>query len=309
MEVSEKLLDQVSPILEQQDKLQRIMDSVSTPKISMAVPSLDKIKQITDNGSLDVLKGNMRDIDGNTSILNIENSLRNNCFIHTLGELAIKSAIPDYQFETPMLKAFETWTENAITNIATGLTALIANPIMQKIPIVSSNLCKWLLTVDFSPITNILENIEKFGFDYDREKIDEVFLKAMFDARWFPYAGLIGDFRILSEILDILETSRATKNRVKRIDKVFFYYYDKEEIDNLKRSWRHMNLPSYMIRILVQCIQAYHRREYALTVSTLSTLWEGIIQEKVNDNGFRISRRTRENLAKLIIKNLDFYTI
>ena len=64
-----------------------------------------------------------------------------------------------------------------------------------------------------------------------------------------------------------------------------------------------MNLPSYMTRILVQAVQAYHRKEYALTVSALATLWEGIIQDKVNDNTYRISRRTRENLAKLIEDN------
>ena len=72
---------------------------------------------------------------------------------------------------------------------------------------------------------------------------------------------------------------------------------------SLKRRWRQMNLPAYMIRILIQSVQAYNRREYALTVSALSTLWEGIIQEKVNDNSYRISRKTRENLDKLIQEN------
>ena len=77
----------------------------------------------------------------------------------------------------------------------------------------------------------------------------------------------------------------------------------KGEINNLKRGWREMDLPSYITRILVQSIQAYHRREYALTVSALTTLWEGIIQDKVNDKSYRISKRTRENLAKLIEEN------
>ena len=58
-----------------------------------------------------------------------------------------------------------------------------------------------------------------------------------------------------------------------------------------------------MIRILIQSIQAYHRREYALTVATLSTLWEGIIQEKAQDKGYRVSKRTRQNLTKLIDAN------
>ena len=80
-------------------------------------------------------------------------------------------------------------------------------------------------------------------------------------------------------------------------------FKDKEEINNFKRRWRQKSLPSYMTRILVQSVQAYHRREYALTVSALSTLWEGIIQQKMNDNSYRISRKTRENLSKLIEEN------
>ena len=148
-----------------------------------------------------------------------------------------------------------------MTNLATGLTALVTNPVMQEIQSISSNFGKWLQTVDFSPLTNILDNIQNISFDYDYEEVNEVFLKAMFDARWFPYAGWIADYRIVDAMLEILDTSRASKNRVKRIDKLIFSYYDKEEINNLKRGWRQMNLPSYMTRILVLSVQAYHRRE------------------------------------------------
>lgn len=125
----------------------------------------------------------------------------------------------------------------------------------------------------------------------------------MFDARWFPYAGWIADFKIVDAMLKILDTSRASKNRINRINKLIFSYYDKKEINNIKREWRQMSIPSYMTRILVQSVQAYHRREFALTVSALSTLWEGIIQEKTNDTSYRISRKTRDNLTKLIEEN------
>ena len=94
-------------------------------------------------------------------------------------------------------------------------------------------------------IRDSLDNIQNIGFDYDYEEVNEVFLKAMFDARWFPYAGWIADYRIVDAMLEILDTSRASKNRVKRIDKLIFSYYDKEEINNLKRGWRQMNLPPY----------------------------------------------------------------
>ena len=313
MEISEKLRDSVAPIIEQQERIQRIVGAASIPAITVASPALDAIKSIADNSPMRVLQENSAMVNALTEstkamqkiagIGSAVEALHNSSTVHALGEMAIKSAIPTYQFESPALKAIEAWSNSAVANLATGLTALIQNPVMQEIQAINTNLGKWLNTIDFSPLTSILENIQNIGFDYDYEEVNEVFLKAMFDARWFPYAGWIADFRIVDAILEILDTSRASKNRVKRIDKLIFSYYDKDEINNLKRGWRQMNLPSYMTRILVQSVQAYHRREYALTVSALSTLWEGIIQEKVNDTSYRISRKTRENLTKLIEEN------
>lgn len=313
MEISEKLRDSLAPIIEQQERIQRIVGVASIPAITVSSPALDSIKSIADNSPMRVLQENsamvnvltestkaMQKIAGIGSAVE---ALHNSSTVHALGEMAIKSAIPTYQFESPALKAIEAWSNSAVANLATGLTALIQNPVMQEIQAINTNLGKWLNTIDFSPLTSILENIQNIGFDYDYEEVNEVFLKAMFDARWFPYAGWIADFRIVDAMLEILDTSRASKNRVKRIDKLIFSYYDKEEINNIKRGWRQMSLPSYMTRILVQSVQAYHRREYALTVSALSTLWEGIIQEKMNDTSYRISRKTRENLSKLIEEN------
>ena len=306
MEISENLRDKFSPILEQQDHIQKIVNAAS-------VPALDTIKDVADNDTMKALQKstatvstimeNSRTIQAMASAGSALQALQNNSMIHTIGELAIKSAIQNYQFESPVLKMIEAWNDSVVTNLASGLTALVTNPLMQEIQSVTSNLGKWLQTIDFSPLTSILENIQNIGFDYDYEEVNEVFLKAMFDARWFPYAGWVADFRIVDAMLEIIDTSRVSKNRVKRIDKLIFSYYNKEEINNLKRGWRRMKLPSYMTRILVQSVQAYHRREYALTVSALSTLWEGIIQEKMSDSGYRISRKTRENLTKLIEEN------
>ena len=313
MEIGEKLRDSVAPIIEQQERIHRIVGAASIPAITVSSPALDAIKSITDNSPMRALQENSAMVNAlaeNTNAMqkiagvgSAVEALHNSSTVHALGEMAIKSAIPTYQFESPALKAIEAWSNSAVANLATGLTALIQNPVMQEIQAINTNLGKWLNTIDFSPLTSILENIQNIGFDYDYEEVNEVFLKAMFDARWFPYAGWIADFRIVDAMLEILDTSRASKNRVKRIDKLIFSYYDKDEINNLKRGWRQMNLPSYMTRILVQSVQAYHRREYALTVSALSTLWEGIIQEKVNDTSYRISRKTRENLSKLIEEN------
>lgn len=313
IEISEKLRDSVAPIIEQQEHIQQIVDATSIPSIAVSLPALDATKSIADNSGIRVLQENSAMMNALTenskAIQNIAGvssaieALHNSRTVHALGEIAIKSAIPAYQFESPALKAVDDWSKNAVINLVSGLNSLVKSTVIQEIQSITSNLGKWLQTIDFSPLTSILENIRSIGFDFDYNEINEVFLKAMFDAKWFPYAGWIADFTIVDEMLEILDTSRASKNRIKRIDRLIFSYYSKEEINNLKRGWRQMNLPSYMTRILVQSIQAYHRREYALTVSALSTLWEGIIQEKVNDESYRVSSKTRENLTKLIEEN------
>lgn len=313
IENNEKIQECITPILKQQERKQQIVNTVNVPEIVVSSSAIEAIRNINENSALMALQENASVINRiSESSRTVEmlgdvgtaiEALQNSSAVHALGEIAMKSAFSDYQFESPALRIFDEWSKSVATNLATGLTALITNPVIQGIQSITSGLGKWLQTVDFSPLISILENIQNIGFDFDYEEVNEIFLKAMFDARWFPYAGWIADFRIVDAMLEILNTSRVSKNRVNRIDRLIFSYYDKEEINNFKRRWRQMNLPSYMTRILVQSVQAYHRREYALTVSALSTLWEGIIQEKVNDNSYRISRRTRENLGKLIEEN------
>lgn len=313
IENNNKIRESMAPVLEQQGKIQQILDKVNVPIIDISTSEIEAVKSISENSAVMAVQENASILNGiykNCGAVKMLNgmetaieTLQNSNVVHALGEIAIKSAFSDYQFESPALRIFEKWSKNIAINLASGLTALITNPVMQEIQSITSGLGQWLQTVDFSPLKNILENIQNIGFDFGYEEVNEVFLKAMFDARWFPYAGWIADFRVAGAMLEILNTSRASKNRVNRINRLIFSYYDKEEINNFKRRWRQKSLPSYMTRILVQSIQAYHRREYALTVSALSTLWEGIIQQKMNDNSYRISRKTRENLSRLIEEN------
>ncbi len=224
--------------------------------------------------------------------------------ISLIYEPAMKMAFQTYQLDSPVIRAIEVWENNDIALLTQGIAALVNNPAIQEISTVNTSFSKWLETVDFFPLSRLIEISQHNGFNIAYEEVEEVLFKAMFHARWFPYAGWLGKFEMLHGMLEILETSRASKNRIKRIDRLVFSYYDKHEINDFKRKWRNMDLPSYMIRILVQSIQAYNRREYALTVCALLTLWEGIIQEKTNeDRGHRVSRKTRENLKKLIEKN------
>lgn len=307
IEISEITQEKIAQILEQQKKTQLLVDKINIPKFELSSKLLDIMRNITDNSALRAVQDTVKVMNSGTlqmsSEINTVIATVNNNAIKNIGELSIKSSLLNYQFDIPTIKIWDNLGIKATENLISSLNTLVNNSAMKEIQSVTSKMGNWLKTVDFSPLARILENIRAIGFDFDYKEINEIFLKAMFDAKWFPYAGWIADYTMVDEILEILNTSRASKNRIKRIDKLIFSYYEKDEINNLKRGWRNMNLPSYMTRILVQSIQAYHRREYALTVSALSTLWEGIIQEKANDDSYRVSKRTRENLTKLIEEN------
>ena len=135
----------------------------------------------TDNGALKILQENTaamntlsessRAMQTLTGVGSAFEALQNNGVIHAIGELAMKSAIPAYQFDIPALKAIEAWSNSVVANLAVGLNALVTSPVIQEIQSISSRLGKWLQTVDFSPLTSILENIQDIGFDYDYEEI------------------------------------------------------------------------------------------------------------------------------------------
>lgn len=154
-----------------------------------------------------------------------------------------------------------------------------------------------------SPIARFLEELATVL--PDREQFNHLYLKTMYDARWFPYTGdsqeVDPDF--LADILDILDHTRVSNNRTKQLDKLIFSRYTKTRIEDMRKSWRKAGLPNCKVRILNEAVRAYHRKEYATTVNNLITQWEGLIQEKVNDTSFRMSRKTRENLEKLLESN------
>ena len=43
-------------------------------------------------------------------------ALQNSSEVHALGEIAMKSAFSDYQFESPALRIFDEWSNNIAAN-------------------------------------------------------------------------------------------------------------------------------------------------------------------------------------------------
>ena len=138
------------------------------------------------------------------------------------------------------------------------------------------------------------------------KKLERTYQIALFDARWFPHVIHDASIELFGSVTDILDTTRPkSANRTKRLDRLFFEFYDNKTLNDLKRYWKaNDDIPPHNKKIAAQAIKAYHRKEYALTVSALMTLWEGIIAIKLGKgNDYRVSGKTRDNIVALNEEN------
>lgn len=163
-----------------------------------------------------------------------------------------------------------------------------------------------LSQIDFSGLYCALSESIKIA-DF-RVKINNIVLSETYSAKWFPHALNADECNIQYEFLEIIVSTKRSKNRIKKIDKLILDYYSKQKIEVIKKSWRQDDISEYKYRIMHQAVQAYHRKEYAITVTVLSTMWEGLIYDKAKDTRGKKGKLTKENFSKLI-SNDDYNQI
>lgn len=203
-------------------------------------------------------------------------------------------------------RAISATTATQVASIANSIAMIQRNTLidsMQKL--LDSPAMRWLDTFNYNPIYTFLDTLaETFDVDIDRQAYAEYYRQQMYLNRWFPYAGSVLNASYVAEINEVwAHTREGSKSRTTKTDKVVFAFYTKTEVEYIRKSWAELGLPKYLTRILNQSVQAYHRGEYAMTVCSLATLWEGIICEKSSDLSFRQTNKTKQNLEKLVEDN------
>ncbi|MCH5315189.1 MAG: hypothetical protein J1E81_04695 [Eubacterium sp.] len=164
---------------------------------------------------------------------------------------------------------------------------------------------EWFRSFNFSQLLAPL-------LDIDSRHIDElhtIYLMAMYECKWFPYAGLIADYTLFETVDEIIATSRGiSKRREKRIDNAILAYYTDKKVKILRSNWQKLDLDYCLKKSLRQSIDAYFRGEYVLTISCLTTMWEGLIYIKAH-NALPEERQrqkmsiTKQELSELTMAN------
>lgn len=209
IEIEDTMLRSIQPVINLQSQLAVVPDISGVDGL---VATMETFSRIQDNG--------------------MSNALRD------LGEVALSTVVPSFSFTNPAIEAINQISKSLLQGIASSLQSIVDIYTSEIVESFNSVIGSWLQTIDFTPLRDLVESLSEFDFDYPYEELEHAYLQAMFEARWFPYAGWIADLDAFGEINTILETSRKSKNRTKRIDAVIFSYYNKNELMNIKRRWR-----------------------------------------------------------------------
>lgn len=304
LEITNGLTDSIQPILSEQARLAELTRPLNeiaainngiTAAMKFESPAVEAIKSA--NLALEAARYTPAMIDIPKPV------------IEPVGLSAIKMS--SFHIDTSVYQIMGSISQALSNSIAESVQGVLNNFSSALITAIESPFVKWLNSVDFSPLTRIWED---WDFDPSLSKrydeLNEIYLRAMYDAKWFPYAGWIADIELFAEVNEILNTSRGMSKRCeKRINRAILSYYTKAEIKRIKKQWKASDLEPHIKKALGQTLEAYLRKEYALVIPFLATMWEGIIKSKTEEN----SKKPQEDFKKLVDENgydevfSDFY--
>lgn len=192
-----------------------------------------------------------------------------------------------------------------------GHTFITLNQFMENVERKTVKVAQVLLDTfnkfDYSIFDRIRESLSRVNHTLETyfTNLEKTYQNELYEARWFPHAINTDNLQLFLDVSKVLKCTRRSKNRTKKLDRIFFDFYNKNRLNEIKRTWKNDSVvPNYIQKMLTQAVNAYNRKEYALTNSVLMTLWEGIIASKVGkENNYRISGITRQSLETLNDEN------
>lgn len=206
-----------------------------------------------------------------------------------------------------MAAAIETLNNSAIKAASESIKITADYLSSLQLTAIQSPFIKWLDTFDFSLWRRVLEGVYKT--ERKKKDLHHAYLQLMYDCEWFPYVAFTANLTLFGKINEIVKSSRGkSKRRKARIDKTILESYTPKRIKAIKMAWRDSDLEPHIKKMLGQALEAHLRGEYALTITCLATMWEGLIRYKANVTGRRQSKKTKEDFAKLTQEN-DYETI
>ena len=148
-------------------------------------------------------------------------------------------------------------------------------------------------SVDYTGISASTRNYIK--------RVEAVIDAILFESKWIPSVRTHLDWEERGGLFEILSSTRnGSANRTKKVDSFIFNHFDTKHLSEMKKKWRQSGLPNYIYRILSQSVDAYNKRQYALTLSSMAMLWEKLIALLSDESKYRTITTTKKEVSELI---------
>ena len=158
---------------------------------------------------------------------------------------------------------------------------------------------KSISTVAQQAVNKALQSIPQIDID----KIEASYSEAMFSSKWFPVLADDLDITFIYDVINIRNNSRTEKSLERNINKYVYGYFDEIKIKEIRAECIKLETNKSRLKILNQCLTAYKQRKYGLVVPALVVLWQGIIDEKAAETGYKTNKKSKEKFKELIVVN------
>ena len=322
IELTQRLNKQMRPILETQEHIRAMMrplermSAINSQILNCQLPShtiRSAAIEVAQNPAVIAATEMARQFSPDQGVLNAAIEAAQGPAIMAASEAAPKMVEPmglaalqmtNLQLDTAALQFANNIERVLPPNYMANIQGVL-NAYSSALATVHSPFLDWLQTVDISPLTRILERWDTVRqLEEERYKeLQKLHLRVMYQARWFPYASTLAGDMLFDEINEIIASSKigatVSQRCERRIDNAILSHYTKAEIKRIKKKWNNSELEPYFKKALGQTLDAYLRKEYALVIPFLATMWEGIIKSKIEKN----DKKFKENCKNLVDGN------
>ena len=322
IELTQRLNKQMRPILDAQERIQDMtrplerMSALNSQILNCQLPShsvRSAAIEVAQNPAVIAATEMARQFSPDQGVLNAAIEAAQGPAIMAASEAAPKMVEPmglaalqmtNLQLDTAALQFANNIERVLPPNYMANIQGVL-NAYSSALATVHSPFLDWLQTVDISPLTRILERWDTVRqLEEERYKeLQKLHLRVMYQARWFPYASTLAGDMLFDEINEIIASSKigatVSQRCERRIDNAILSHYTKAEIKRIKKKWNNSELEPYFKKALGQTLDAYLRKEYALVIPFLATMWEGIIKSKIEKN----DKKFKENCKNLVDGN------
>jgi hypothetical protein len=140
-----------------------------------------------------------------------------------------------------------------------------------------------------------LDTSDYLLLEKERKYIEDI----LFASKWFMFSPNIA---VASFVFDVATVSRnrRIRNYDKHIGALVFKYITQDIINEISHDWQSRCVSRQIKRVMRESLCAYKQKKYASTVTLLSSLWQSIIADLYNYNGYRTDKKTKNQFATIV---------